>query len=332
LQAAEESADAMHVAEAAAKDWCGRQGASQAQLDLLQDKLDKAVEIADRLKRAQQQQQDVSVPRQVRKKAAKKMAAAVQQLRKAKKDAQVASRVLSQSYKQVIQAAKSKDYDRLVKQKNKLEIAKQLLLVAHEKQHSAHEMISQQRVAIKRLTKPKPNTAETSAAAQPDDQRESGSSSDKGSKHNEPPKPLMPTNQQLLDAATANAAMSNGASSVQLNNEVSNWQLLQEPATTIGHGCERQCTVESDSKLERCIKQCNGYESGQVRDGNTVKQWRATCKVIHVSECVAGSCQVAQQSECLQLELGNMQQMRVVTSARSPCPGIGDQTQFCTGW
>ena len=36
LQAAEESADAMHVAEAAVKDWCGRQSATQAQLDLLQ--------------------------------------------------------------------------------------------------------------------------------------------------------------------------------------------------------------------------------------------------------------------------------------------------------
>ena len=36
LQAAEESADAMHVAEAAVKDWCGRQSTTQTQLDLLQ--------------------------------------------------------------------------------------------------------------------------------------------------------------------------------------------------------------------------------------------------------------------------------------------------------
>merc|ERR1712086_1002 len=180
---------------------------------------------ADRLRRTQQQQ-GMGVPRQVRKKAAKKMAAAVNQLRKAKKDAQVASRVLSQSYKQVIQAAKSSDYDRLVKQKNKLEFAKQLLLVAHEKQHSAHEMISQQRAAIKRLTKPKPKAAEASAGAE-QEREEPGRHLDGGLKRNEPAKPRMPTNQQLLDAATANAAMSNGAATVQLSDRVRSWQLLQ---------------------------------------------------------------------------------------------------------
>ena len=94
-------------------------------------------------------------------------------------------------------------------------------------------MISQQRAAIKRLTKPKPKAAEARAGAEQESE-EPGRHLDGGRKRNEPAKPMMPTNKQLVDAATANAAMSNGAATV--SDGVRSWQLLQEPATTIGHG------------------------------------------------------------------------------------------------
>merc|ERR1711865_524195 len=333
LQAAEESAGALHTAEAAVKDWCGGQSDTQAQLNQIQVELAKATETNERLQRQQRSlEASPSIPRSFQKKAETKIAAAVTQLRKAKSDATRASRALSRSYKQVVNAAQSSDYDRLIKMRNRVETAKTMLLSAHQTQHAAYETISQQQSTLKRLKPPKsPPSILNPNVEQAHSQSVVGSQVQEGAK-GQAVVPVMPTNSQLLEAAAANGIMSNDAAAGELSDGGSRWQFLQESAVTIGHGCKRHCVQQTNSTLRQCIKQCNGYESGQAVDGNTINSWRATCKVMQVSECTNGKCQVSHQSECVQLEVGSTQQMRIVTSSHTPCPGFGDQTSFCTDW